>query len=121
MSEIKLGDKVSKRKGYAFNGVVVAVFVNTKGQTRIVAEHTGSQTEESGGMLHIFSESQLQQVSKLPIHGVSCIALDDLKKQLEIEKEDKERNKDNMFISTFQDGKIDATKKAIDILGGNCT
>ena len=71
MSEIKLGDKVSKRKGYAFNGVVVAVFVNTKGQTRIVAEHTGSQTEESGGMLHIFSESQLQQVSKLPIHGIS--------------------------------------------------
>ena len=66
-------------------------------------------------------ENHKKQVSKLPIHGVSCIALDDLKKQLEIEKEDKERNKDNMFISTFQDGKIDATKKAIDILGGNCT
>ena len=69
----------------------------------------------------VLTQYSEQQVSKLPIHGVSCIALDDLKKQLEIEKEDKERNKDNMFISTFQDGKIDATKKAIDILGGNCT
>mgnify|MGYP003656360733 CR=1 FL=1 len=72
-------------------------------------------------ILNAMEEYAKYQVSKLPIHGVSCIALDDLKKQLEIEKEDKERNKDNMFISTFQDGKIDATKKAIDILGGNCT
>jgi len=50
----------------------------------------------------------------------TCSALDDLKKQLEIEKEDKERNKDNMFISTFQDGKVEATKKAIDIIKGYC-
>ena len=60
---IKIGDKVSKSKGYAFDGVVVAVFKNTKGQTRIVAEHYGSQTDESGGMLHIFAESQLTVTS----------------------------------------------------------
>jgi len=59
MLEIK--DKVSKKKGYAFDGVIVAIFKNTKGQTRVVAEHLGSQTDESGGMLHIFNESQLQK------------------------------------------------------------
>jgi len=58
---MKLLDKVSKKKGYAFDGVIVAIFKNTKGQKRIVAEHIGSQTEESGGMLHIFNESQLQK------------------------------------------------------------
>lgn len=57
---MKVGDKVTKKKGYAFDGVIVAVFENTKGQTRIVAEHFGSQTEESGGMLHIFNETQLE-------------------------------------------------------------
>lgn len=59
---MKVGDQVRKRKGYAFNGEVRAVFENSKGQVRIVAEHHGSQTEESGGMLHIFSESQLEVV-----------------------------------------------------------
>ena len=55
----KVGDEITKTKGYAFHGVIVAVFKNTKGQVRIVAEHYGSQTKESGGMLHIFSETQL--------------------------------------------------------------
>lgn len=59
---MKIGDKVKKKKGYAFDGVIVAVFQNTKRQTRIVAEHLGSQTEESGGMLHIFNESQLMVI-----------------------------------------------------------
>ena len=59
---MEVGDKVSKSKGYAFNGIVVAKFENTKGQIRIVAEHIGSQTKESGGMLHIFAESQLVKV-----------------------------------------------------------
>lgn len=62
----------------------------------------------------------IEQGSKLPMHDVSCSSLNDLKKQLEIEKEDKERNKDNMFVSTYQDGKIEATKKAIDIVKGYC-
>jgi len=57
-----VGDKITKIKGYAFDGVVVAVFKNTKGQIRIVAEHLGSQTDESGGMLHIFSDTQLKKV-----------------------------------------------------------
>jgi hypothetical protein len=51
---MQVGDKVSKPKGYAFDGIVVAVFKNTKGDVRIVAELEGN------GMLHIFSESQLE-------------------------------------------------------------
>jgi hypothetical protein len=61
--DFKVGDEIRKTKGYAFDGVIVAVFQNTKGQTRIVAEHYGSQTENSGGMLHIFSASQLSLLS----------------------------------------------------------
>ena len=59
MEQLKVGDQISKSKGYQFEGEIVAIFKNTKGQIRVVAEHHGSQTEESGGMLHIFSESQL--------------------------------------------------------------
>jgi len=59
---MKKGDVVRKVKGYDFDGVVVAIFETTKGQTRIVAEHFDSQTEESSGMLHIFSETQLERV-----------------------------------------------------------
>ena len=58
--EFKVGDEIRKTKGYAFDGVIVAVFENTKGQVRIVAEHYGSQTEESGGLLHIFAASQIE-------------------------------------------------------------
>ena len=50
---MKTGDKVSKPKGYSFDGIIVSVFKTTKGETRIVAEL------ENNGMLHIFSESQL--------------------------------------------------------------
>jgi hypothetical protein len=49
-----VGDKVKKPKGYAFDGIVVAVFENTKGEVRIVAELEGN------GMLHIFSPQQLE-------------------------------------------------------------
>ena len=59
---MNVGDKIKKSKGYSFEGVVVSVFKNSKGQVRVVAEHSGSQNEESGGMLHIFSESQLTKV-----------------------------------------------------------
>ena len=52
--KFKTGDKVCKPKGYAFDGIVVSVFTNTKGEVRIVAELEGN------GMLHIFSESQLE-------------------------------------------------------------
>ena len=52
--KFKLNDKVKKPKGYAFDGVVVAIFTNTKGEIRIVAEL------ENNGMLHIFNENQLE-------------------------------------------------------------
>lgn len=51
--KFRVGDKVAKTKGYSFDGIVVATFTNTKGEIRIVAEL------ENNGMLHIFSESQL--------------------------------------------------------------
>lgn len=53
-NKFNIGDKVSKPKGYSFDGIVVAVFANTKGEVRIVAELEGN------GMLHIFSEGQLE-------------------------------------------------------------
>jgi len=59
---MKVGDKVRKIKGYQFTGIVVAVFQNSKGQVRVVVEHSGSQTESSGGMLHIFNTNQLQVI-----------------------------------------------------------
>lgn len=54
INKFKRRDKVCKPKGYAFDGIVVSVFTNTKGEVRIVAELEGN------GMLHIFSESQLE-------------------------------------------------------------
>lgn len=52
--KFKIGDKVRKIKGYAFDGIIVSVFNNTKGETRLVAEL------ENNGMLHIFNEDQLE-------------------------------------------------------------
>lgn len=52
--KFKVGDKIYKPKGYKFPGIVVSVFQTTSGETRIVAEL------ENNGMLHIFSESQLE-------------------------------------------------------------
>ena len=58
MNKFKIGDKVykpsSKPSGYKFPGIVVAVFQTTAGNTRVVAEL------EDNGMLHIFSENQLE-------------------------------------------------------------
>lgn len=54
MSKFKVGDRVYKPKGYKFPGVIVSVFENTKGEIRLVAEMLDN------GMLHIFSESQLE-------------------------------------------------------------
>ena len=52
--KFKIGDKIYKPKGYKFPGTVVSVFKTTSGEIRIVAEL------EDNGMLHIFSESQLE-------------------------------------------------------------
>lgn len=54
MNKFETGDKVYKPKGYKYDGIVVAVFKTTSGKTRIVAEL------ENNGMLHIFSETQLE-------------------------------------------------------------
>jgi hypothetical protein len=53
--KFQIGDKVYKPKGYKFPGTVVSVFTTLSGEVRIVAEL------EDNGMLHIFSESQLEK------------------------------------------------------------
>lgn len=55
-SNFEIGDRISKPKGYSFDGEVRAVFTNRAGETRIVAELIG---DNGGGMLHIFSPAQL--------------------------------------------------------------
>jgi hypothetical protein len=52
--KFKVGDKVYKPKGYKFPGIVVSVFETTTREVRVVVEL------EDNGMLHIFSESQLE-------------------------------------------------------------
>ena len=54
-SKFQVGDKIFKPKGYKFPGTVVSVFKNLAGETRVVAEL------EDNGMLHIFSEPQLEK------------------------------------------------------------
>ena len=54
-TKFRIGDLVYKPKGYKFPGIVVSVFKNTTGETRIVAEL------ENNGMLHIFTEAQLER------------------------------------------------------------
>lgn len=55
MAKLKIGDKVSKPKGYRFDAVVVSVFKTTTGKTRIVAENRDQ-------LLHIFNEKQLSKI-----------------------------------------------------------
>ncbi len=52
----KVGDHVMKVKGYPWPGIVVAVFHNMAGQTRVVVECT---VVEVSGALHIFNPDQL--------------------------------------------------------------
>lgn len=53
-NEFKVGDRVNKLKGYEFPGTVVAVFVTTVGETRLVVEM------DNYGLLHIFNPNQLK-------------------------------------------------------------
>jgi len=57
MSKFKIGDIVIKPKGYSFDGEVRAVFTTKSGEIRVVAE---LKPGNGGGMLHIFSEGQLE-------------------------------------------------------------
>lgn len=54
MSKFKVGDRIYKPKGYRFTGEIRSVFTNKSGQIRVVAEL------DDLGMLHIFSESNLE-------------------------------------------------------------
>ena len=54
-TKFRVGDRVYKPVGYAFPGIVVSTFPTTSGSWRVVAELEGN------GMLHIFSESQLER------------------------------------------------------------
>lgn len=56
MTDICVGDKVRKPKGYSFPGEVRAVFTNRAGDTRYVVER-----DLAPGMLHIFAPSQLEK------------------------------------------------------------
>ena len=51
---IKTGDLVRKKTGYEYIGYVVADFVKTTGERRLVIE------EMKSGMLHIFNTSQVE-------------------------------------------------------------
>lgn len=51
------GDLIRKPVGYSFNGVVRAVFATSANEVRVVGELSG---RNGGGMLHIFSEAQLE-------------------------------------------------------------
>jgi hypothetical protein len=53
-SKFKVGDNIYKIKGYKFNGRVASVFKTASDKIRVVAEM------HSNGMLHIFSEDQLE-------------------------------------------------------------
>lgn len=52
--KFKVNDEIYKPKGYKFGGTIVSVFKTTAGENRVVAEL------DDNGMLHIFSESQLE-------------------------------------------------------------
>lgn len=53
-----VGDRVVKRAGYDFPGIVVAVFNTLAGKERFVVEYV-HQGEPPTGMLHIFNAEQL--------------------------------------------------------------
>jgi len=55
--KLQIKDLVRKKKGYDFTGEVRAVFTNMAGAERIVVEMLGS-----GGLLHIFSPSDVEPI-----------------------------------------------------------
>jgi hypothetical protein len=56
---MQVGDKVRKVSGYAWPGVIVAVFETLAGHTRYVVECT---VPEVSGALHIYSPAQIERV-----------------------------------------------------------
>lgn len=58
---IKVGDYVRKLTGYEYPGVVVSVFQNTSGKTRLVVECLCRQV---AGMLHIYSPENVEVIDQ---------------------------------------------------------
>ena len=56
---MKIGDRVRKKSGYLYPGIIVSVFFTLRGETRFVVECT---TPAVRGMLHIFNEDQLELI-----------------------------------------------------------
>jgi heat shock protein HspQ len=54
----KIGQKVQKKKGYQFPGVIVAIFNTTTNKNRYVVE---ADSEDFKGMCHIFAEQDLKE------------------------------------------------------------
>lgn len=54
---MSLGDHVRKVKGYEWPGIIVADFLTTKGERRLVVECTAAGV---AGALHIFNPEQLE-------------------------------------------------------------
>lgn len=58
MDKLKVGDLVTKNAGdYIFSGRIVAIFTKMSGNVRVVVEN-------QDGVLHIFSELNLQKQTK---------------------------------------------------------
>ncbi len=55
---ISVGDRVRKREGFPFPGIVVAVFKTTAGLDRAVVE---CDVPEVKGILHIYRMNQLEK------------------------------------------------------------
>jgi hypothetical protein len=56
-----VGDKVEKKIGYRWPGVIVASFFTTRGQERVVVKCTAPGVE---GALHVYSPDALQPLEK---------------------------------------------------------
>ena len=54
MTNLKVGEKVVKPRGYPYPGTIVAVFTTRSGEERVVVE-----SDILPGMLHIFAPSQV--------------------------------------------------------------
>lgn len=63
MAPIRIGDRVSKKRGYSFIGTVQSVFTKRNGEIRIVVEM------DCTGMLHIYSPQDVELTTdELEIH-----------------------------------------------------
>lgn len=54
----KVGERVHKRTGYKWPGIVVSVFQTLSNETRVVVECTVPEVQ---GALHIYSPDQLEE------------------------------------------------------------